>query len=71
MLVDLELPIFDWLIFIRPRSDTVIVSRTAAVKNPEQAKNNNLATTFYLGDLCFLTCAMEITIPTSGGCYEN
>lgn len=38
----LELLIFDWRIFIHPRLDTIITSGTAAVKNPGQAKNDNL-----------------------------
>lgn len=33
--------IFGWLIFIDPRLNTVITSGIAAVKNPEQAKNDN------------------------------
>lgn len=41
-MVGLGLLRFDWLIFIEPRLDTVITSEAAAVKNPEQAKNNNL-----------------------------
>lgn len=68
MLVDLGLLIFDLLIFIHPRSDTVITSRTAAIKKPEQAKNNNLATWVTSVCLSFLTCKMEIIVPTSEGC---
>lgn len=41
-MVSLGLLIFDWLIFIEPRLDIVITLQAAAVKNPEQVKNNNL-----------------------------
>ena len=42
LLVGLGLLIFDWLVFIEPRLDTVITLGAAAVKNPEQVKNNIL-----------------------------
>lgn len=38
VLVDLELPIFDQLIFIRPKSETVITSRRAACKESRTTK---------------------------------